>query len=75
MLIPDEDEDGKAKSAASRDVKELTEEDAKDYKLTDVVMPLPGWHIEYPGGALGKLYEDMMAADGLDPHKMRRDQR
>jgi tRNA pseudouridine13 synthase len=53
----------------------LTEEDAKDYKLTDVVMPLPGWHIEYPGGALGKLYEDMMAADGLDPHKMRRDQR
>lgn len=53
----------------------MTEEDVNDYNLTDVIMPLPGWHIEYPGGALGKLYEDMMAADGLDPHRMRRDQR
>ncbi|BEI86130.1 hypothetical protein CcaverHIS002_0604170 [Cutaneotrichosporon cavernicola] len=70
-----DDGDGKPKSAASREVKELTEEDVNDYRLTDVVMPLPGWHIEYPGGPLGKLYEDMMAADGLDPRRMRREQR
>ncbi|GMK54184.1 hypothetical protein CspeluHIS016_0107700 [Cutaneotrichosporon spelunceum] len=70
-----DDGDGNAKSAASRDVKVLTEEDVSDYRLTDVIMPLPGWHIEYPGGSLGKLYADMMAADGLDPHRMRREQR
>ncbi|CAK9784657.1 tRNA pseudouridine synthase D [Cutaneotrichosporon oleaginosum] len=71
----DEDEDGKARSAATREVKQLTEADVANYRLTDVVMPLPGWHIEYPGGALGKLYEDVLAADGLNPHKMRREQR
>lgn len=71
----DDDSDRKPQSAITRDVKQLTEDDVAEYSLSDVIMPLPGWHVEYPGGAMGKLYEDIMAADGLDPHKMRRDQR
>lgn len=71
----DDDTDRKPQAAVTRDVKQLTEDDVGNYSLSDVIMPLPGWHVEYPGGALGKLYEDIMAADGLDPHKMRRDQR
>jgi len=43
--------------------------------LTDVVLPLPGWNVEYPSGAIRKLYEDILAADGLNPMRMRRDQR
>lgn len=46
-----------------------------NYTIADVVMPLPGWNVEYPGGDIGKLYFDILSADGLDPHKMRRDQR
>ena len=38
-------------------------------------MPIPGWNVDYPGGAIGELYEKIMKADGLDAHKMRRDQR
>ena len=38
-------------------------------------MPLPGWNVDYPGGRIGQLYRDIMKADGLDPDRMRREQR
>jgi tRNA pseudouridine13 synthase len=57
------------------EVKELTEEDLPNYTIFDVVMPLPGWNIDYPGGKIGQLYRDAMLADGVNPDKMRREQK
>ena len=45
------------------------------YEIFDVVLPLPGFDVEYPNNAVGKFYEDFMASEvggGMDPHKMRR---
>jgi tRNA pseudouridine13 synthase len=56
-------------------VKHLTEEDLGSYTIQDVILPMPGWNVEYPEGAIGKMYQDMLAADGLDANRMRRDQR
>lgn len=62
-------------TASSVKVKVLTAEDLDEYTLADVVLPLPGFDIKYPEGPLYEKYKDIMAADGLDPAKMRRDQR
>ncbi|KAL7420189.1 multisubstrate pseudouridine synthase 7 [Cryptotrichosporon argae] len=64
-------------NSSMREVHVLTAEDiaAGTYTIFDVVMPLPGWNIEYPGGAIGELYGRLLAADGLDKDRMRRDQR
>lgn len=53
----------------------LTADDLDKYTLADVVLPLPGYDIKYPEGPLFERYVEIMAADGLDPSKMRRDQR
>ncbi|RDA94173.1 hypothetical protein CP533_6635 [Ophiocordyceps camponoti-saundersi (nom. inval.)] len=52
----------------------LTAEEAltNRYTIQDVVLPSPGYAVTYPTNALGKFYQDFMARDGLDPHKMRR---
>jgi len=65
----------KWKSGSDQEVKHLTADDLANYTILDVVMTLPGFNVEYPGGAIGELYEQMMKADGLDPKRMRRDQR
>ncbi|WWD22862.1 hypothetical protein CI109_107357 [Kwoniella shandongensis] len=65
----------KWQTSSSPDVKQLIEEDLPNYSIFDVVVPLPGFDVEYPGGAIGELYEKMLKADGLDPHRMRREQR
>lgn len=62
-------------TTSSLEVKQLTEEDLPNYTIFDIVMPLPGWNVDYPSGAMGQLYFDIMTADGLDPNRMRRDQR
>lgn len=46
-----------------------------DYTLLDVILPLPGWNVDYPGGAIGELYRGALKADDLDADRMRRDQR
>ena len=56
-------------------VKVLTEEDKGEYKIQDVVLPLPGYSVTYPGGELGDMYRRMMAADGLDADDMFRSQK
>jgi tRNA pseudouridine13 synthase len=56
-------------------VRQLTEDDLDKYTIFDVVMPLPGFDVEYPSGSIGELYMEIMKADGLDPHRMRREQR
>lgn len=56
-------------------MKRLTAEEAKKFTLGDVILPMPGWNIEYPGGRIGQLYKEALVADGLDPQRLRRDQR
>lgn len=62
-------------TSSAREVKQLSGSEVAQYSLSDVVLPLPGWNVDYPEGAIGQLYEKILAADGLDPHRMRRDQR
>ncbi|WVQ93983.1 hypothetical protein IAU59_001061 [Kwoniella sp. CBS 9459] len=62
-------------TTSSPEVKVLTAEDLPNHTIFDVVVPLPGWDVDYPGGEIGELYEKLLKADGLDAHRMRRDQR
>lgn len=55
----------------------LTKAEAESgrFNILDVVLPLPGFDIEYPKNEIGKFYEDFMTSKdggGVDPHKMRR---
>lgn len=55
----------------------LTKEEAESgkFNIFDIVLPLPGWDVEYPKNSIGKYYEELMASElggGLDPYKMRR---
>lgn len=56
-------------------VKVLEEADLDGYTIHDVVLPLPGFSVVYPGGELGRMYREMMRADGLDADSMYRPQR
>lgn len=62
-------------TSSSQEVKQLTTEDLPNHTIHDVIMPLPGWNIEYPAGDIGELYGKILKADDLDAHKMRREQR
>lgn len=58
-------------------VKALDEQDLASgaYSIEDVVMPLPGFAVEYPAGPVGQLYRSLMRDDGLDPDDMFRKQK
>lgn len=56
-------------------VKTLSEEDLDNYNIFDVIMPLPGRDVAYPGGVLGERYQELINADGLDPHDWERKQK
>jgi tRNA pseudouridine13 synthase len=48
------------------------------YSIFDIVLPLPGFDVEYPANALGEWYKTFMASEqggGLDPYNMRRKQK
>jgi len=53
----------------------LEEGDLSQYTIYDVLMPLPGTDVAYPGGELGVLYRDFLRVDGLDPSDFNRKQR
>jgi tRNA pseudouridine13 synthase len=53
----------------------LTESNVNDYSIFDVVMPLPGTDVAYPGGELGERYRNFLQMDGLDPDNFVRKQR
>jgi len=51
------------------------EADSGRYNIFDIVLPLPGFDVQYPANEIGKFYEEFMGSEtggGLDPHKMRR---
>jgi len=55
----------------------LSRQDAESGKYTvfDVVLPLPGWDVEYPPNEIGEFYKEFMASERggrLDPNDMRR---
>jgi tRNA pseudouridine13 synthase len=56
-------------------VKVLTEDDVDKYSMFDVVMPLPGNDVAFPGGALGEKYREYLLRDGLDPDNFQRRQK
>ena len=58
-------------------VKLVTEEDIQNnrYTLDDVVLPLPGTDVTYPSNEIGRDYSDLLSADGLDIHSLRRSQK
>jgi tRNA pseudouridine13 synthase len=56
-------------------VKTLIEEDLDKYSIFDVIMPLPGKDVAYPGGQLGERYREYLRVDGLDPDNFVRKQK
>ena len=56
-------------------VKTLTEKDLNKYTIFDVIMPLPGIDVAFPGGTLGDRYREFLKTDGLDPNNFHRKQR
>ncbi|KAF5363345.1 hypothetical protein D9756_000469 [Leucocoprinus leucothites] len=75
----DEQEDGGSKRSrkpyVAPRVKTLTEEDLDKYTIFDVIMPLPGTDVAYPGGKLGERYREFLRMDGLDPDNFVRKQK
>ena len=56
-------------------MKTLTEADLSKYTIFDVIMPLPGRDVAFPGGPLGERYREFLKTDGLDPDNFERKQR
>jgi tRNA pseudouridine13 synthase len=56
-------------------VRTLTSEDLDKYTIFDVIMPLPGIDVAFPGSTLGDRYREFLIADGLDPNNFHRKQR
>jgi tRNA pseudouridine13 synthase len=56
-------------------VRTLTEDDLDNYTIFEVIMPLPGTDVAYPGGKLGERYREFLRMDGLDPDNFVRKQR
>eukprot|EP00584_Thalassiosira_punctigera_P017562 CAMPEP_0172554680 /NCGR_PEP_ID=MMETSP1067-20121228/55866_1 /TAXON_ID=265564 ORGANISM="Thalassiosira punctigera, Strain Tpunct2005C2" /NCGR_SAMPLE_ID=MMETSP1067 /ASSEMBLY_ACC=CAM_ASM_000444 /LENGTH=743 /DNA_ID=CAMNT_0013343097 /DNA_START=257 /DNA_END=2488 /DNA_ORIENTATION=+ len=50
-----------------KSVKRLEEQDVKEgnYSITDVVLPLAGSKIRYPGGSTGEFFDELMKKDGI----------
>lgn len=55
-------------------VKILTEDDLSSYTIFDVLLPLPGFAITYPGAELGEIYRSTLVRDSLDPDNLYRKQ-
>ncbi|KAF1986851.1 tRNA pseudouridine synthase D [Aulographum hederae CBS 113979] len=54
------------------------EAESAKYNIFDVVLPLPGFDVVYPGNEIGDFYKEYMGSEeggGLDPYNMRRKQK
>lgn len=45
------------------------------YTIFDVILPMPGFAVLYPGGVLGEKYREIMRSDGIDPDNLFRKQK
>lgn len=80
FLVEEEPSSNRGKKRARKPyvapvVKTLTEDDVDKYSIFDVVMPLPGTDVAYPGGKLGDRYREFLKMDGLDANNFVRKQR
>ncbi|KAI8800979.1 pseudouridine synthase [Cladochytrium replicatum] len=66
------DNGGGSTSLRTSETTFVTEENIANFKMEDVVLPLPGYDVEYPRNSLRNMYVDLMKVDGLDPFDMRR---
>ncbi|KAE8751515.1 hypothetical protein FOCC_FOCC001762 [Frankliniella occidentalis] len=48
-----------------QDVRCITEDDIGNFKMEDVVLPLPGWDIVYPSNSIGDFMKNLLKEDGL----------
>eukprot|EP01112_Ceratiomyxa_fruticulosa_P005161 TRINITY_DN15765_c0_g1_i1.p1 TRINITY_DN15765_c0_g1~~TRINITY_DN15765_c0_g1_i1.p1 ORF type:complete len:185 (+),score=37.63 TRINITY_DN15765_c0_g1_i1:1-555(+) len=53
-------------------VKVVTEEDVKSgtFDISQVVLPLPGYDIQYPENKIGERYKEILTNDGLNPNDL-----
>lgn len=61
----DEDDINSIKCSAE-EIEYLTEDNAKHFKLKDILLPLPGHDIKYPNNAVKNWYRDLMLEDSLN---------
>lgn len=47
-------------------VKILTEEDLPNYTIYDIVLPMPGFGVQYPHNVIRDWYRELLESDGLE---------
>jgi tRNA pseudouridine13 synthase len=77
IINPSGTEDANAASADFERARPLSASEASGgkYNIWDVVLPQPGFDVEYPQNAIGDFYKEFMGSEKggrLDPHNMRR---
>ncbi|KAF1844234.1 pseudouridine synthase-like protein TruD/Pus7 [Cucurbitaria berberidis CBS 394.84] len=77
IINPSGSENANAAEADFERARPLTASEAASgkYAICDVVLPQPGYDVEYPKNAIGEFYKEFMGSEkggGLDPYNMRR---
>lgn len=77
IINPSGSENANAPEADFERARALTASEAASgkYTILDVVLPQPGYDVEYPKNSIGEFYKEFMGSEkggGLDPHNMRR---
>jgi len=77
IVRPAADDAAVEASDAFERARALTKEEVESgkYSIFDVVLPQPGFDVEYPSNEIGEYYKEFMGSErggGLDPHDMRR---
>ncbi|KAK1910131.1 hypothetical protein P3342_006402 [Pyrenophora teres f. teres] len=77
IINPSGTENANAPEADFERARPLTAAEAasRQYTIWDIVLPQPGFDVEYPQNEIGTFYKEFMGSEkggGLDPYKMRR---
>ena len=77
VVHPADDDVGLSYDDLYQRARPLTAEEAASgkYSIFDIVLPTPGFDVEYPGNDIGDFYKEFMGSErggGLDPASMRR---
>jgi tRNA pseudouridine13 synthase len=77
IINPSGTENANAADADFERARALTADEAASgqYSIWDIVLPQPGFDVEYPKNTIGDFYKEFMASEKgghLDPHNMRR---
>ncbi|KAF2033991.1 tRNA pseudouridine synthase D [Setomelanomma holmii] len=77
VINPTGSENANAGAEAFERARPLTAEEEKSgqYTVWDIVLPQPGYDVEYPNNYIGDFYKEFMGSEkggGLDPQNMRR---